>query len=74
VEIELIEGSASGLFDIVRALFPDGGLRFSRRSKAARGYLLAEEGRIDPPLAPRNVEDVALDRAQIAEHAARGSK
>ena len=72
VEIELIEGSPGGLFDVARVLFPDGGLRFSRLSKAARGYLLAEEGRIEPPLAPRNAEDVALDRAQIAEHAARG--
>ncbi|WP_287233194.1 CHAD domain-containing protein [Mesorhizobium sp.] len=46
-------------------------MRFSRLSKAARGYLLAEQGWIDPPLAPRNAEDVALDRAQIAEQAAR---
>ncbi|SJM32378.1 CHAD domain-containing protein [Mesorhizobium delmotii] len=71
VEIELIEGSPGGLFDIAHALFPDGGLRFSRLSKAARGYLLAEEGRIDLPLAPRNAVNVALDPAQIAEQAAR---
>jgi triphosphatase len=71
VEIELLEGSPGGLFDIAHVLFPDGGLRFSRLSKAARGYLLAEEGRIDQPLAPRNAEEVALDPAQIAEHTAR---
>ncbi|UVC18282.1 CYTH and CHAD domain-containing protein [Mesorhizobium onobrychidis] len=71
LEIELIEGSLGGLFDIAHLLFPEGGLRFSRLSKAARGYLLAEQGWIDPPLAPRNAEDVALDRAQIAEQAAR---
>ncbi|GLS40905.1 inorganic triphosphatase [Mesorhizobium tianshanense] len=71
VEIELLEGSPAGLFEIAHVLFPDGGLRFSRLSKAARGYLLAEEGRIDLPLAPRNAEDVALDAAEIAEHAAR---
>lgn len=71
LEIELIEGSLGGLFDIAHLLFPDGGLRFSCLSKAARGYLLAEQGWIDPPLAPRNAEDVALDRAQIAEQAAR---
>ena len=71
VEIELLEGNPGGLFDIAHVLFPDGGLRFSRLSKAARGYLLAEQGRIDPPLAPRNAVAVALDPDQIAEQAAR---
>ena len=71
VEIELLEGSPGGLFDIAHMLFPEGGLRFSRLSKAARGYLLAEEGRIDLPLAPQNAVSVALDPAQIAEQAAR---
>lgn len=71
VEIELIEGRPSGLFDIAHALFPDGGLRLSRLSKAARGFLLAEQGRIDLPLAPRNAEEIAFDSAQIAEQAAR---
>jgi triphosphatase len=70
-EIELLEGRPDGLFEIARALFPDGGLRFSRLSKAARGYLLADEGRIDPPLEPQNAEDVSLRGAQIAEQAAR---
>ncbi|CDX21826.1 putative adenylate cyclase [Mesorhizobium sp. ORS 3324] len=71
VEIELLEGSPTGLFEIAHVLFPDGGLRFSRLSKAARGYLLAEEGRIDLLLAPRKAEDVAIDPAEIVEHAAR---
>jgi triphosphatase len=71
VEIELIEGSPGGLFDIAHLLFPTGGLRFSGLSKAARGYLLAEHGWIDPPLAPRNATEVALASAQIAEQAAR---
>ena len=71
VEIELIEGKPGGLFDIAHLLFPAGGLRFSGLSKAARGYLLAEHGWIDPPLAPRNAMEVALSPAQIAEHAAR---
>ena len=70
-ELELIEGSPSGLFDIAKALFPDGGLKFSRLSKADRGYLLAKEGLIEQPLAPRNAKAVALDPAQIAEQAAR---
>ena len=46
-EIELLEGSPTGLFDIAHKLFPEGGLQFSRLSKSARGYLLAEEGRIE---------------------------
>ena len=71
MEIELLAGSPSGLFDIAHMLIPGGALRFSRLSKAARGYLLAEEGRIDLPLAPRNAEDVALDAAQTTEQAAR---
>ena len=70
-EIELIEGNLSGLFEIAKVLFPDGGLRFSRLSKADRGYLLAEGEGIDPPLAPRNAETITLDPAQIAEQAAR---
>jgi len=70
-EIELIEGRPGGLFDIVQALFPDGALRFSRLSKAARGYLLAETGEIEPPVTPRNARSVALDPAQTAEQAAR---
>src|SRR5262245_49708177 len=70
-EIELIEGRPGGLFDIAQALFPEGGLRFSRLSTAARGYLLAETGEIEPPVAPRNAEPVALDPAQTAEQAAR---
>ena len=59
------------MFDIAHVLFPDGGLRLSRLSKLQRGYLLAEQGRIDPPLAPRNAMEVALAPAQIAEQAAR---
>jgi len=70
-EIELIEGGPRGLFDIAQALLPDGGWRFSRLSKGARGYLLAEEGRIEPELAPRNALVVALDSAQTTEQAAR---
>lgn len=70
-EIELIEGSPTKLFDIAHRLFPEGGLRFSRLSKAARGYLLAKEGHIDPPLAPKNAETVQLSEDQIAEQAAR---
>ena len=70
-EIELIAGSPAGLFDIARLLFPEGGLRFSRLSKAARGYLLASEGVIEPPLAPRNALTVPVAADATAELAAR---
>lgn len=70
-EIELISGSVSALFDLTQTLFPNGGLRFSTMSKAERGYLLAAEGRVDAPLAPRNAKSVTLLRAQSAETAAR---
>ncbi len=70
-EIELLEGSPTGLFDIAHKLFPEGGLQFSRLSKSARGYLLAEEGRIEPHLAAQNARTIAVDPDQIAEQAAR---
>ena len=65
VEIELIEGSPGGLFDIAHALFPDGGLRFSRLSKAARGYLLAERGELtcrSRPETPRRLRSIRRRR------------
>ena len=70
-EIELLEGNPTGLFDIAHKLFPKGGLQFSRLSKSARGYLLAEEGWIEPPLAAQHATTIAVDRDQIAEQAAR---
>lgn len=70
-EIEALDGTTRGLFDIAQELLPDGGWRFSRLSKGARGYLLAEEGRIERELAPRNAEAVVLDPAQTTEQAAR---
>jgi triphosphatase len=70
-EIELLEGPVGTLFDLARALFPEGGLRFSRLPKSARGYLLAEKGYIEPPLAPREAATVRLEREQTVEEAAR---
>lgn len=71
IEIELLRGSPRGLFDIAHGLFPTGGLRFSRLSKSARGYLLAAKGYIEPPLAPRNAREVALRDGMTAEQGAR---
>ena len=70
-EIELLDGNPRGLYDIAHALFPEGGLNFSRLSKAARGYLLAEQGIVEPPLQPLAADAVALDPTQTAEQAAR---
>ncbi|MCA8878810.1 MAG: CHAD domain-containing protein [Rhodobacteraceae bacterium] len=71
LEIELKQGSVGALFDLTRQLFPEGGLNFSRMSKAARGFLLAREGRIVRPMAPRNAATVPLSADQSAETAAR---
>src|SRR5262245_41785113 len=70
-EIELLEGNSTALFDIAHILFPDGGLEFSTLSKSARGYLLAEKGRIDEPLAARNAGTIQVDAGLNAEQAAR---
>ena len=70
-EIELIEGNPGDLYDAAQALAPDGGLRLSRLSKAERGFLLATEGRIEPPLQPRHARTIALDKTQTVEQAAR---
>jgi inorganic triphosphatase YgiF len=70
-EIGLIEGAPSDLFDMARALFPEGHFRFSRLSAAARGYRLATDDRIDDPLAPRTAEIISLNPAQTSEQAAR---
>ncbi len=69
-EIELKAGPVAGLFDVALRLFPEGGLRFSRLSKAARGLLLAAEGRIEPAPGPRNAAAIALPREGTAEAAA----
>ncbi|MDH3667024.1 MAG: CHAD domain-containing protein [Paracoccaceae bacterium] len=70
-ELELKTGEPSALYAAARKLFPEGGMQFSTLSKAERGFLLAAEGRIMPPIAPRNAQDVPLSRDQGAEDAAR---
>lgn len=39
-ELELVQGSVAGLYDLARLLFPSGPVRFSSINKAARGYAL----------------------------------
>jgi len=70
-EIEFIEGRIDGLFEMVHTLMPSGGIRFSRLSKAARGFMLAADGRIDQPDAPRPAVDVPMRRRAPAGEAAR---
>ena len=71
LEIERIEGSPRALFDVANALYPDGGLRFSRLPKSARAELLAAEGSVSPLPAPRNAVDVPLAGDMSIEAAAR---
>ena len=68
-ELELKQGSPAALFEAARALFPEGGLEFSSLTKAQRGYLLAEQGRIAPLPAPRKAEAVRLKRSESAGEA-----
>jgi triphosphatase len=69
IEFELIEGQTPVLFDIVKAIFPQGGLRFSRKSKAARGFMLMEKGIVEDAVSPRNAKDVSARTGDKAEEA-----
>lgn len=69
-EFELLAGDPRALFDLARALVPDPAIRFSRYSKAARGYMLAGAGAIEPPPVPRTAVEVPLSRALTVEQAA----
>lgn len=62
LEIELIDGQPAGLYRSARMILPDGALRFSRYSKAARSVLLAENGYIEPPASPRKALRVPITR------------
>ncbi|MEV8467706.1 CHAD domain-containing protein [Fluviibacterium sp. DFM31] len=71
VELELVSGEIAALFTLTGRLFPEGGLRFAPISKAARGYMLAADGRIAAAPAPRNAHPVPLTPEQTGETAAR---
>ena len=70
IELELIEGPASALFDVAKAVFPKGGLRFSRLSKSARGYLLKDSGIVEEPLEPLNAGEATAHSGDTTEQAA----
>lgn len=69
-ELELRQGTPAALFEAARLLFPEGGLEFSSLTKAERGYLLAEQGRIAPAPEPRKARAVPLTRHQSTTEAA----
>ncbi len=70
LELEHVEGSPAGLFDIARQLLPEGGVTFSALSKAQRGNLLAETGKIAAEGKPRNAQVVDLSKGITSEQAA----
>jgi inorganic triphosphatase YgiF len=70
MEIELVDGPTDGIFEIARKVLPQGGARFSRMSKAARGYLLANTGSIELPPEPRKAQTINLKKkAGVADSA-----
>ncbi len=71
VEIELVSGSPRAVFEAARHLFPEGGPRFSERTKADRGALLLETGEIAPRAEPRPARTVALEPGWTTERGAR---
>ncbi len=71
LEIELVEGKPGGLYRAARMILPEGALRFSRFSKAARSFLLAEHGHIEPPAGPQRARSVPIDPKDSVHKAAR---
>ncbi len=71
LEIELVNGAPRDLYEIARFLLPDGGFRPSRYSKAARGFMLLDEGLIEPPASPRKAYAVPLTPEDSCEAALR---
>lgn len=70
-ELELLEGDPSALFEAARLLFPEGPIRFSARSKAARGYALAAGLDAVEEAAPRKARAVPIAPDDSAEQAGR---
>ncbi len=54
VEIELVDGDVRAVFEVARAMFETGPLRFATQNKAARGYALARSDTPKDPLRARN--------------------
>lgn len=69
LEIELLSGPVSGLFGIARILLPSARPRFSRLSKAERGFLLAEAGVLEPAPEPRFARPLELSGKDTLDQA-----
>jgi len=71
-ELELKAGDPADIYAVARALFDKGPLRLSRRSKAQRGYAVADgEPAVAPVPAPVMASPVRLRPSQTTESAAR---
>lgn len=70
-ELELKSGDPRDIYAVAKALFPAGPIRFSRRTKAERGYALAD-GRpaVDPAPPAVTARDARLAPTQTTEAAA----
>lgn len=71
VELELVEGAPDVLYAAAGQLFEGREIRFSRLSKGERGFTLASEGTIEPPLEPRQARNVTLGASCSAQEAMR---
>ncbi len=70
-ELELKAGAAAELYGVAEALFPEGPVRFSRRTKAERGFAVADgQPAVAPPVAAL-AAPVRLEPAMTTEAAAR---
>ena len=70
-EMELVSGDVTAVFEVARALFREGPLRFATANKAARGYRLAATGTADLLLEPRNAGELRYDADTPIETVAR---
>ncbi len=70
-ELELKSGDPRDLYAVARALFTQGPLRFSRRTKAARGYALADgKPAVEAVPGPIMAAPIVLRPSQTTESAA----
>jgi inorganic triphosphatase YgiF len=71
-ELELDRGDARDLYAVAKRLFPEGPIRFSRRTKAERGFAVAAGApAVEPLPAAVFAAPIVLTPAQTTESAAR---
>ncbi|MEM1276599.1 MAG: CHAD domain-containing protein [Pseudomonadota bacterium] len=69
LEIELVEGKPTELFDVLKTVLPKGGMALSPYSKAARGMRLARQAPRQEPELPRRAARVSLSRTDTIDAA-----